>query len=306
LNSGTPSWKQGTQSRLLPLDSRGLLIQAGNRRRLQFPHFGRVEITAFVHRLAQGVDPGTVGVKIEALPALRTTHFAGFVTLVCYNAIDGDDPYAAFGARYTRTMNARFFLDHVEIIALAGAQACADKRKKVIFSVTNFRGGKTVQRKKAREKLKGCDIGYALAASSCEGANSVEACTVTALDVITAFTVPNPGPSSQSLPVFSGLVSLRVASPGSDHSAYFGLAKFYLSQPFQPSTGATLNVCRETVNAAFWCKRKFCFALRPGAQSVDERNVTNHPTGSSTFCTASSTARAEIQSSRSLGIKQTS
>jgi hypothetical protein len=30
-------------------------------------------------------------------------------------------------------------------------------------------------------KGKGCDIGYALAASSCEGANSVDACTVTAL-----------------------------------------------------------------------------------------------------------------------------
>ena len=59
---------------------------------------------------------------------------------------------------------------------------------------------------------KGCDIGYALAASSCEGANSVEACTVTALDAITAFAVPNPNRSSQSQSVFSGLVALRVAS----------------------------------------------------------------------------------------------
>ena len=32
-----------------------------------------------------------------------------------------------------------------------------------------------------REKGKGCDIGYALAISSCEGAHSVETCTVTAL-----------------------------------------------------------------------------------------------------------------------------
>jgi hypothetical protein len=47
-------------------------------------------------------------------------------------------------------------------------------------------------------KGKGCDIGYALAAGSCEGANSVEACTVTALDAITAFTVPNPNCPSQS------------------------------------------------------------------------------------------------------------
>ena len=48
-----------------------------------------------------------------------------------------------------------------------------------------------------REKGKGCDIGYALAANSCEGANSVETCTVTALDAITAFAVPNPNFPSQ-------------------------------------------------------------------------------------------------------------
>jgi hypothetical protein len=40
---------------------------------------------------------------------------------------------------------------------------------------------------------KGCDFGYALAADSCEGAASVDACTVTALGAITAFAVPNPG-----------------------------------------------------------------------------------------------------------------
>ncbi len=42
------------------------------------------------------------------------------------------------------------------------------------------------------KKLKGCDIGYGLAANSCEGANSVDACTVTAFDAITAFAVPDP------------------------------------------------------------------------------------------------------------------
>jgi hypothetical protein len=45
---------------------------------------------------------------------------------------------------------------------------------------------------------KGCDIGYGLAANSCEGVNSVDTCTVTALDAITAFAVPNPGGTSQS------------------------------------------------------------------------------------------------------------
>jgi hypothetical protein len=99
-------------------------------------------------------------------------------------------------------------------------------------------------------KGKGCDIGYALAASSCEGANSVEACTVTALDAITAFAVPNPNFSSQSRRFFQ--VRMPVELPlRADHSAYFGLAKFYLSQPFQPSTRVTLNICFRVVNAAF-------------------------------------------------------
>ena len=42
-------------------------------------------------------------------------------------------------------------------------------------------------------KEKGCDFGYALACNSCEGAAGVDACTVTALDVTTAFAVPDPG-----------------------------------------------------------------------------------------------------------------
>jgi hypothetical protein len=62
--------------------------------------------------------------------------------------------------------------------------------------------------------LKGRDIGYALAADSCEGVNSVEARTVTAPDAITAFAVPNPNCSSQIQSVFSGLVALPVTRPG--------------------------------------------------------------------------------------------
>jgi hypothetical protein len=46
--------------------------------------------------------------------------------------------------------------------------------------------------KRPEENIKGCDIGYALAASSCEGPDNVDACTVTAFDVNTAFAVPNP------------------------------------------------------------------------------------------------------------------
>ncbi len=42
------------------------------------------------------------------------------------------------------------------------------------------------------ENGKGCDIGYAPAASSCERANCVDARTVAALDASTAFAVPRP------------------------------------------------------------------------------------------------------------------
>ena len=62
------------------------------------------------------------------------------------------------------------------------------------------------------KNLKGRDFGYALAINSCEGDDSVDACTVTTPDATTAFAVPNPGCSSQSLPVFSGLAAYRAAS----------------------------------------------------------------------------------------------
>src|ERR1700757_1251161 len=54
------------------------------------------------------------------------------------------------------------------------------------------------------QNRKGCDIGYAPAVCSCEEANSVDTCTVAALDAITAFAVPNPNCSSQSQSVFFG------------------------------------------------------------------------------------------------------
>jgi len=90
----------------------------------------------------------------------------------------------------------------------------------------------------APENSKGCDIGYALASSSCEGANSVEACTVTALDAITAFAVPNPNCSSQSQSVFSGPVALRVA-PFSRSPSLLRTGKF-LSKP----TLSAVDVCK--------------------------------------------------------------
>lgn len=94
---------------------------------------------------------------------------------------------------------------------------------------------------------KGRGLGYVLAANSCEGVNSVAPCTATAPDVITAFAVPNPGLSSQTLPVFSGLAALQVALPNASPSLL--RADYFLCcQPFQPSTGFKLNVGQKTVN----------------------------------------------------------
>jgi hypothetical protein len=80
-------------------------------------------------------------------------------------------------------------------------------------------------------KDKGCDLGYALAARSCEGANSVEHAPSQPFDAITAFAVPNPNFSSQSRRFFQVWSSSR--SPcRADHPIYFGLANFIRTNPF--------------------------------------------------------------------------
>ena len=62
-------------------------------------------------------------------------------------------------------------------------------------------------------KGKGCDLGYALAVNSCERVNNVDACTVTALEAITAFAVPDPNGHLAAPSVFSGLEVQQVALP---------------------------------------------------------------------------------------------
>jgi hypothetical protein len=101
----------------------------------------------------------------------------------------------------------------------------------------------------------------------------VDACTVTALDAITAFAFPNPNFSSQSRRFFQ--VRMPVELPlRTDHSAYFGPAKFYLSQPFQPSTRVTVRfsssvlggfISRYSAFLSFLCTR--CTTLS-GIRSV--------------------------------------
>ena len=97
--------------------------------------------------------------------------------------------------------------------------------------VSDFAGGK---------KKKGCGIGYALAASSCEGASRVDACTVAALDATTAFAVPNPSCSSQGSRFFR-VWWLDELPRQVDHPAYFGLVNITWINPFQPSTVVNIN-----------------------------------------------------------------
>ena len=76
------------------------------------------------------------------------------------------------------------------------------------------------------ENRKGCDFGYAPAVDSCEGVAGVDACTVAALDTITAFAVPNLGGHLATPSIFSGLAVPRVASL-TDRSVYFRWATNY-------------------------------------------------------------------------------
>jgi hypothetical protein len=59
----------------------------------------------------------------------------------------------------------------------------------------------------------------------------VDTCTVAALDVITAFAVPNPNCPSQDQSVFSGLVALQVTLLSRSPSL-LRIDKFYFVNPF--------------------------------------------------------------------------
>ena len=100
----------------------------------------------------------------------------------------------------------------------------------------------------------------------------MDACTVTASDAITAFAVPNPNYSSQSRRFFQ--VWLLFGLPRrADHSAYFGLANFYLSQPFQPSTEANLESCSKIVNARFQCNRPVVMNQKLDTQPIESLSL---------------------------------
>ena len=110
-------------------------------------------------------------------------------------------------------------------------------------------GGK----KKAGRKGKGRDLGYTLAASSCEGASCVEYAPSRPLmrSLLSQFQTPTT--PRRAVGFFGSGCSLSRPSR-TDHPAYFGLANVYFSQPFQPSTGAKVNTSLIIVNADYWCK----------------------------------------------------
>jgi hypothetical protein len=115
---------------------------------------------------------------------------------------------------------------------------------------------------------KGCDIGYALAACSCEGTHGVDARTVTALDVNTAFAVPNPNFSSQSCRFFR-VWMFNGLPRQTNHPAYFGLTKFLFESTLSAVDGSQGNICAGNVNALFRCKLRRANSIRNREQTTE-------------------------------------
>src|SRR5579864_2137809 len=96
--------------------------------------------------------------------------------------------------------------------------------------------------------------------------NNVDACTVAALDAITAFAVPNPNCPSQSRRFFQVQSPCRSPRPA-DHSVYFGLAQYYCANPFDRRRCKVTRVTIK-VNANYWCNRMLQGCAKPKAQMV--------------------------------------
>jgi hypothetical protein len=121
-----------------------------------------------------------------------------------------------------------------------------------------------------RKKSKGCDIGYAPAAGSCEGVNHVDACTVTAFDVITAFTVSVP-----SLPLAEPAGFFGPESPANHFTRLITQstsARSCLFQlTFRPSTHAILNEDRALSTPKSGAIARFFSNAKPAGKRVNIR-----------------------------------
>jgi hypothetical protein len=80
----------------------------------------------------------------------------------------------------------------------------------------------------------------------------VDACTVTTLDVITAFAVPNLNCPSQDQSIFSGLAASRVAPLDLSPSLLRTGNDLFLPT-LSTVDGSNLNTCMNNVNAHIWC-----------------------------------------------------
>jgi hypothetical protein len=98
------------------------------------------------------------------------------------------------------------------------------------------------------------DIGYALAANSCERVSDVDTCTVAVPDAISAFAVPNPGVSSQIRRFFRVWPWSESPRP-TYHPAYFGLATILKPTLSAIDRTKTSAFC-EVVNARFLCNQR--------------------------------------------------
>ena len=110
------------------------------------------------------------------------------------------------------------------------------------FEFLSTAGVENEEEVSGRENRKGRDCGYALATGSCEEANGVDACTVTTLDVITAFAVPNLNCPSQDQSIFSGLAASRVA-PLCLSPSLLRTGNVLFSPTLSTVDGSNLNIC---------------------------------------------------------------
>ena len=121
-----------------------------------------------------------------------------------------------------------------------------------------FPDGRTLKERTGGDETRGNeknrDIGYALAANSCERVSDVDACTVAVPDAISAFAVPNPSVSSQSRRFFRVWPSSESPRPP-NHPAYFGLAT--ILKPTLSAIDATkISASSEVVNARLLCNQR--------------------------------------------------
>jgi len=118
----------------------------------------------------------------------------------------------------------------------------------------------------------------------------VDACTVTTLDAITAFAVPNPSCSSQSPPVFSGLAAFRVA-PACRSLSLLRTGNDLFSPTLSTVDGSKGNTASRNVNAHNWCNERNCAVDFGMCNHLQSLSLSGYSISSTRFSTIPSTAK---------------